>query len=150
MNAFSKTIEKLSLIRDRLPILVRSQQLGEAEELVSSLRSYADCFYCQDFRTELLTHTRGCCDKCPLHWYGENLIGRKRPYNGCYVMIEYREMVRLAWWFKEDSSIQSAEVLALATDVAIKALQEQEAKVDPSSPRWCGRRLHVQDHGENK
>lgn len=98
----------------------------DAVKVVGTLREYNDCFYCLAYRTQLMDHAKGCCTICPLHKYGEKVIGREISYNGCYKIPPYREMVKLAWDFCSEPNEIIAKSLINAIQGSIDLLKFNE------------------------
>ena len=120
--AWGLTIDKL---KDILALVNKSIETGNysnSKEAVSSLKNYRQCFYCVGYRTMLESHTRGCCDGCPLHQYAENTTGRDIPWNGCYKIPFYREMVRLAWSYATSPNEVDAKALVVNIQKCIDGL----------------------------
>lgn len=129
-NPYTQTIIKLNNLKKLLQEVIKSGRYTDAETGIALLRHYKDCYFCQAFRVQMEGHNRGVCDACPCHQIGEEISGRKLSYNGCYQTTYYRELVRLAWWFVNDKSKESAEALIKAIDGTIDHMHHYQARLD--------------------
>lgn len=129
-NPYTQTIIKLNNLKKLLNNCLQSGNFDIAETGIALLRTYKDCYFCQAYRKELEGHVRGVCDNCPCHQIGEEIAGRKLSYNGCYQTTYYRELVRLAWWYVQDRSKESAEALIKAIDGTIGHMNAYKTRLD--------------------
>lgn len=125
-SPYLKTIVKLSALSYELRQAARNNSFANVMKEVDKLREYSGCFYCVKFRLDLEKNYAGVCGSCPCHKLGEMSTGRPRAYNGCYIRGPYREMVRMAWWFRQNPDAASAERLAQACEAVIKDMQDNE------------------------
>ena len=108
---YDKTIVKL---RQLIIDLEKSISLNEADEKLEILRRYDKCHYCVKYRKTLDEKGwAGCCDGCPCHKLGEYILGRRRSYNGCYVIEPYKAMVKAAFVFHDDKCREYLNVVIL-------------------------------------
>jgi hypothetical protein len=107
-EAFEKSRQKsVEIIRICKQCLL-SGDMELADKQVSKYREYKDCHYCVTYRQTVENKGfRGACTVCPLHLYGEYLHRQVIPYNGCYKIGEYRNIVKAAYWFQTDKSTQA-------------------------------------------
>lgn len=109
-DAYAATIEKLDSISKILQECINDNDMNRAEEYLALLRDYGNCYYCQDHRKSLTEDKPGVCAGCPCGKLGEKLLGRTRAYNSCYLVREYRDMVRDSLWFITDKSPVTIEI----------------------------------------
>lgn len=126
-DPFLDTIQKLTSLAAALRRFARDGQLAAVADDVERLRTYPGCFYCVQFRRSLTQNYAGVCNGCPCHTLGERTQGRPRAYNGCYARAPYREMVRLAQWFRTNPDASSAAALADACEGVVRDMHENEA-----------------------
>lgn len=122
-DPFGDTVKKLQGLADGLRWAAREGRFGEIAPHVEALRQYTACAYCRQFRQDLQKSYAGVCGACPCHTLGERTEGRQRAYNGCYARAPYREMVRLAQWFRTNPDASSAALLAAACESVIADMQ---------------------------
>ena len=124
---FEATIEKLTNLANDLKEAARYNYFEKVKEKIEALGQYSGCFYCLSYRQDLKKNYPGVCGQCPCHKLGEFHLGRARSYNGCYVRPDYREMVRLATWFKDNPTTETANSLAGACEKVIEDMYKHEA-----------------------
>lgn len=118
------TLNKLNNIIVGLESCIRANSLDDADTYLSTLRQYDKCAYCRRYRASLEERGwQGCCGACPLHKLGEKIIGRNRPYNGCYVIGAYRDMVKAAYQYMEQPSL---DMLRVCVDEIKRVLVEMD------------------------
>jgi hypothetical protein len=122
---YDATIVKLNSLIKELNSCHRRYDLNEANKLLESLRLYSECFYCKTFRKTLENRGwKGCCGDCPCHKVGEYLSGRKRSYNGCYIVGPYKDMVKTAYQFGEDPSLELLNCVILEIHKVLLYMEE--------------------------
>jgi len=127
---YDKTIEKLNGIIEILNKAIIFSDFESADGEVAKLRSYKECFYCLKYRKSLEDRGwEGCCEGCPCHKLGENTIGRKRAYNGCYSMGSYRDMVKSAFKYNENKSPITAQFLVDSIQRTIECMQNHKEEM---------------------
>jgi hypothetical protein len=128
-NAYELTIAKLQGAMAILNRCVGENELENAICAVKEFKHYADCFYCQKYRTIMQGHSTGCCKNCLLHKYGEKMAGREISYNGCYKIPCYREVVRLSWEFCAAPNVDLAKLLIKNMEECINQLKLHKDEV---------------------
>lgn len=129
-SPYELTMKKLDIIIEKLEESIKSGNYLSAENDVSSLREYKDCFYCIAYRKSMVSRDKGVCGNCPVHKIGEQMAGRELTMNGCYKTSFYREMVRLSFWYKEQPSHQSAVELIKAIKLTKKHIEQYKPFLD--------------------
>lgn len=129
-NPYEMTMKKLDIIISKLQNSIKSGNYAASENDVALLRDYKDCYYCVAYRKDMASKNEGVCDGCPVHQIGEMMAGRKLGYNGCYRTGRYREMVRLAWFYKEQPSHQTATELIKAINETKKHMEQYRSRLD--------------------
>lgn len=128
-NPFWQTITKLEVAKSVLQETITNGNWEDAEREVSGLRDYITCFYCKKYRASLEGHYTGICGNCPCHKIGEEILGRARGCNGCYVVQAYRDLVRNAHWFEEVKSVDSANALIRCIEDVIVFMNVNKEKL---------------------
>lgn len=126
-DPWTDTIVKLTTLAEGLRKAARDGQFAAVMPDVEALRTYSGCFYCVKYRLSLTQNYSGVCVKCPCHALGERTQERPRAYNGCYARAAYREMVRLATWFRQCPDGASAASLGAACEGVVADLRLNEA-----------------------
>ena len=135
LSTFTQTIEKFENLLARIELLTTLGDVDAIDRELDVLRSYRTCYYCVRYRTLLDGRAPGCCDRCPVHKFGEKWQGRPRAYNGCYSVPAYHDMVRLATLFSRQKDVRMLGHLIDAIRAVISLLRIYEPE------------LHVQDGG---
>lgn len=125
-NPFDATVLKLNSLAADLRMAAMQNQYSPVLKRVDELRQYSGCFYCVAYRRDLEKNYPGVCNTCPCHKLGEKTLERSRSYNGCYVRGPYREMVRLAWWFRTNPDASTAKSLAFACEDVVRDMYANE------------------------
>lgn len=127
IDLYDRTIEKLNGIISAIEEAIRISDPTIAFEQINRLRNYKDCFYCVQYRKSLDDKGfAGCCDGCPCHSLGEMILGRKRLYNGCYVIGPYRDMVRYANLLNDEPNEDNAKLLIEAIRGVIMTMENHK------------------------
>ena len=129
-SPFLKTLEKFNHMKQAINDALIYDDFETIDKEIASLREYTLCHYCIAYRQSLSQHFAGCCDTCPLHKKGEEEIGRKRSYNGCYVIGCYKDLVKTAFWYKEDRSRETAEAVINCLNNCLQYMQENRHKLE--------------------
>ena len=129
-NPYLKTIDKLTTTKLVLQETLITGNYDKAESNINLYREYKDCYFCIAWRTQLDGRDDGICDACPCHKLAEEVMGRNLSCNGCYKVTYYRELVRLAYWFKQDKSRQVIEALIKAIDGTIGHMNQYRVRID--------------------
>lgn len=124
---FEKTVIKLTLLKKQIQSTILSGDMALAEECISILREYGMCEYCKAYRLSLTEHFNGVCDDCPCHKLGEKILGRPRSYNGCYVIGSYRDLVKTAYWFREDPTTETVQAVVKCIDRVLETMEENKS-----------------------
>lgn len=125
-DPFDETVLKLTGLAKALRQAARDGRFAAISEDVEKLRQYSGCAFCVKFRASLTMSYNGVCDACPCHAVGVRAQERPRAYNGCYVRAPYREMVRMAQWFRQNPDAPSAEALANACEAVVADMRDHE------------------------
>lgn len=120
LEVYEATLKKLNAINAVLKSCLAMQDFQRANETLEQFRSYSLCPYCVNYRKTMDKGWEGVCGKCPLHRYGEDAIGQKISYNGCYRIGNYRSMAKNAFWFAHDPSTSTLEVAIKSIDLVLK------------------------------
>jgi hypothetical protein len=126
---YHRTLAKLTILAAELREAARQNSYSSVLAKVDGLREYKGCEFCKAYRLSLDQNYAGVCVACPCHKIGERTAGRPRAYNGCYVRAPYREMVRMAWWFRQNPDAASAERLAQACEEVMRDMQQHEQEL---------------------
>lgn len=129
-NAWTLTISKLNLTLEALEDALETGDYTVAVLYVRQFKDYKDCNYCQTYRTVLQDHSTDCCKSCPLHRYGEKMIGRSISYNGCYKIASYRETVRTSWKFCDEPNDILAKILITNIKECLNQMTIHRAEVE--------------------
>lgn len=125
-SPYVMTLSKLHDLAAALRSAAWDNRFASVAAQVEALRQYSGCFYCKAYRLDLEKNYSGVCGNCPCHKLGEQTMGRPRAYNGCYVREAYREMVRLAHWFRTNPDPATARALADACEAVIKDMVDNQ------------------------
>lgn len=127
---FDDTIVKLKTLIKSLESSLLTGNYKEADILLGSLRNYDKCFYCVKYRATLEEKGwSGCCGSCPCHKLGEEILGRRISYNGCYKVGPYKDMVKTAFQFKESPCREMLEAAILEIYRVVTFMQNHKEKL---------------------